>query len=134
MGPVQLLDDSVVEFKRIRSGSAAYGHISAPAAEPFVQGADGIKILETSDSLLPEFLYHFLKANPLETDGYKRHFADLKRKTVPLPPITIQQEIIAEIERFQERIEEMNQEIVENNAKIKAAIDPANIMNPGKVL
>ncbi|WP_415763209.1 N-6 DNA methylase [Pseudomonas sp. CP4] len=67
---------------------------------PFAQGADGIKIIETSDNLLPEFLYHFLKVYPLEVDGYKRHFGDLKRKIIPLPPISIQQEILAEINEY----------------------------------
>lgn len=73
--------------------------------QPFVQGADGIKILETDERLLPEFLYWFLKANPLETDGYKRHFADLKRKQVPLPSLAIQQEIVTEMEGYQRVID-----------------------------
>lgn len=91
--------------------------------QPFVQGADGIKILETDDQLLPEFLYRFLKANPLETDGYKRHFTDLKRKGMPLPPLATQQEIVAEIKRHEKRIDELKQEIAENEAKIKTAIN-----------
>ena len=81
--------------------------------QPFVQGADGIKIIETSDSLLPAFLFNFLKVNPLETDGYKRHFTDLKRKTIPLPPLAIQQEIVAEIEGYQKIIVGARQ-VVEN--------------------
>ena len=91
--------------------------------QPFVQGADGIKILETKSELLPEFLYQFLKANPLKTDGYKRHFTDLKRKQVPLPPLAIQKEIVTEIDVFQRRIEELKQEIEENETRIKATIN-----------
>jgi type I restriction enzyme M protein len=91
--------------------------------QPFVQGADGIKILVTSNTLLPEFLFHFLKVNPLKTDGYKRHFADLKRKTIPLPPLDVQQEIVAEIEEYQKRIDELRQEVVEMESKIKGAIN-----------
>lgn len=75
------------------------------ARQPFAQGADGIKIIRTADHLLPEFLFHFLKTHPLETDGYKRHFTDLKRKTVPLPPLTMQCEIVDEIERYQKIID-----------------------------
>jgi len=41
---------------------------------PFVQGADGIKILSTKEELLPKFLYIFLKNNPIESSGYRRHF------------------------------------------------------------
>lgn len=80
---------------------------------PFAQGADGIKILETGELLLPEFLYYFLKSNPLASDGYKRHFTDLKRKTVPLPPLAIQQEIVMEIESYQKIIDGARQ-VVEN--------------------
>lgn len=83
------------------------------AKRPFIQGADGIKILETVDTLLPEFLFHFLQANPLESDGYKRHFTDLKRKAIPLPPLAIQQEIVAEIEGYQKIIDGARQ-VVEN--------------------
>lgn len=73
--------------------------------QPFAQGADGIKIIRTTDVLMPDFLFHFLKTHPLETDGYKRHFTDLKRKIIPLPPIDIQREIVAEIEGYQKIID-----------------------------
>src|SRR5690606_28417094 len=61
--------------------------------------------IRTTDVLMPEFLFHFLKTHPLETDGYKRHFTDLKRKIIPLPPIDIQREIVAEIEGYQKIID-----------------------------
>ena len=38
---------------------------------PFAQGADGIKILKTHDVLEPLYLFHTLRARPLEPDGYK---------------------------------------------------------------
>ncbi len=82
-------------------------------ATAFVQGADGIKILETTGGLLPAFLFHFLRSNPLMSDGYKRHFTDLKRKKIPLPPLAIQQEIVAEIEGYQKIIDGARQ-VVEN--------------------
>lgn len=81
--------------------------------QPFAQGADGIKIIKTADELMPEFLFHFLKTHPLETDGYKRHFTDLKRKVVPLPPIHVQREIVVEIEGYQ-RIIDGARQVVES--------------------
>ncbi|MGK2915958.1 MAG: N-6 DNA methylase, partial [Porticoccaceae bacterium] len=45
---------------------------------PFAQGADGIKILQTIDALDPRFLFHVLRARPLESDGYQRHYSKLK--------------------------------------------------------
>lgn len=81
--------------------------------EPFAQGADGIKIIQTSSNLLPAFLFHFLKTHPLEVDGYKRHFNDLKLKTIPLPPIDVQREIVTEIGGYQKIVEGARQ-VVEN--------------------
>lgn len=80
---------------------------------PFAQGADGIKILETIDSLLPEYLFWYLKTNPLESDGYKRHFSKLKLYKIPLPPLEVQKEIVAEIEGYQKIIDGARQ-VVEN--------------------
>jgi len=89
---------------------------------PFAQGADGIKILQTTDSLSPHFLYYFLKSNPLESDGYKRHFGDLKLKTIPLPPLQVQHQIVAEIEGYQKVIDGARQ--VLDNYKPHIATDP----------
>ena len=72
---------------------------------PFIQGADGIKIICTKDELDPRFLYHVLRANPLDNDGYKRHFTLLKRKQIPLPPLAVQREIVEEVDGYQRVIE-----------------------------
>jgi type I restriction enzyme M protein len=90
--------------------------------KPFAQGADGIKILSTVDRLLPEYLYFYLKANPLESDGYKRHFKKLKQIKLPLPPLTIQQEIVSEIDGYQKIIDGARQ--VVDNYKPTIKIDP----------
>jgi type I restriction enzyme M protein len=71
---------------------------------PFAQGADGIKILQTIDALDPRFLFHVLRARPLETDGYQRHFSKLREHQIPLPPLEVQKEIVAEIEDYQKVI------------------------------
>jgi type I restriction enzyme M protein len=71
---------------------------------PFAQGADGIKILQTIDALDPRFLFHVLRARPLESDGYQRHYSKLKEHQIPLPPLDVQKEIVAEIEGYQKVI------------------------------
>lgn len=71
---------------------------------PFAQGADGIKILQTIDALDPRFLFHVLRARPLESDGYQRHYSKLKEHQIPLPPLEVQREIVAEIEGHQKVI------------------------------
>lgn len=71
------------------------------ADRPFAQGADGIKILQTTEALDPSYLYYVLRIKPLESDGYQRHFSKLKEHEIPLPPLDVQKEIVAEIEAYQ---------------------------------
>jgi type I restriction enzyme M protein len=72
--------------------------------KPFVQGADGIKILQTNDKLLSKFLYYFLRTNLISSDGYKRHFSKLKEIKIPLPPLDVQKQLIVEAEKEEEII------------------------------
>jgi type I restriction enzyme S subunit len=53
--------------------------------KPFVQGADGIKILKTKNKVIPEFLYQYLQYNEVKQEDYKRHFSILKEKSVLFP-------------------------------------------------
>ena len=59
-------------------------------AEPFAQGADGIKILRPDESVNAYYIFAHLKAFPLPNDGYKRHFSDLKRLEIKVPEKRIQ--------------------------------------------
>jgi type I restriction enzyme M protein len=72
---------------------------------PFAQGADGIKILQTIELLDPCFLFHILRARPLESAGYQRHYSLLKEMEIPVPPLEVQKEIVAEIESYQKVID-----------------------------
>ncbi len=72
---------------------------------PFAQGADGIKILQTIDALDPRYLFHVLRARPLTSDGYQRQYSKLREHQVPLPPLDVQKEIVAEIEGYQRVID-----------------------------
>ncbi len=71
---------------------------------PFAQGADGIKILQTIDELDPRYFFHVLRARPLESAGYQRHYSKLKEFEIPLPSLEVQKEIVAEIEGYQKVI------------------------------
>jgi type I restriction enzyme M protein len=72
---------------------------------PFAQGADGIKILQTADTLDPRFLYYLLRVRPLESSGYQRHFSKLRELEIPLPPLEVQKEIVTEIDGYQKVID-----------------------------
>lgn len=89
---------------------------------PFVQGADGIKILETKNNCLPKFLFYTLKMLPIGTEGYKRHFGKLKLANISLPPLEIQKQIVAEIEEEQKIIEANKKLIDLFQQKIEAKI------------
>ena len=90
---------------------------------PFAQGADGIKIIETADTLLPEYLFYCLKYRPLLSSGYQRHFSKLREYKIFLPPLSVQEEIIAEVENYQKIIDGARQVI--ENYKPRIDIDPS---------
>jgi type I restriction enzyme M protein len=85
----------------------------------FVLGADGVKILQPNKNVNSKYLYYILKSLEIKNLGYSRHFKELKNKKIPLPPFSVQQEIVAEIEGYQKIIDGAKQ-IVENyKPKIK---------------
>ena len=92
------------------------------ADAPFAQGADGIKIISTRENLAPEYLYHTLRNKPLESDGYRRHFTLLKKYEIPLPPLEVQRELVAEIEGYQRVIDGCR--AVVDNWRPRIAVDP----------
>lgn len=81
--------------------------------QQFAQGADGIKILDFDESVLPKYVFHLLQARPIESDGYKRHFAKFKEQEIPFPPIEVQRQIVAELDGYAAIISGAKQ-IVEN--------------------
>ena len=54
---------------------------------PFIQGADGIKVFKSfnSNKIDERFLYQFLSFSPIVSKEYKRHFSELKEKTISYP-------------------------------------------------
>lgn len=90
--------------------------------KPFVQGADGIKILSVDKSLVPKYLYFYLISDSLRPDGYKRHFQDLQRKVITIPSLEIQKQIVAQIEEEQKLIQANKKVIAVFEQKIKDKI------------
>ncbi len=106
---------------------------------PFAQGADGIKILKTIDTVDPRYLYHTLRVRPIEAVGYQRHFSRLKEYEIPLPPMEVQTEIVAELKGYQRVID--GAQLVIENYRPNVDVDPswpmveiakACIVNPRK--
>ncbi|MBI4648235.1 MAG: N-6 DNA methylase, partial [Bacteroidia bacterium] len=79
----------------------------------FVLGADGVKILLPNENVNSKFFYYYLKNTKIKNLGYSRHWKELKEKQIPLPPLSIQRQIVNKIESFQKIIDGAKQ-VVEN--------------------
>ena len=93
---------------------------------PFYIGADGVKVLKTTDTIIPKFLFYLLnnlKTFSLINTGYRRHYPILKKLFFPLPPLNEQKRIVEKLDflfektkRAKEIIEEIKIDI--ENRKI----------------
>lgn len=72
----------------------------------FVVGADGVKIITPKKCISAKFLYHFLKWYDIPSLGYARHFKLVKEAIYPIPPMEVQQQIVAELDKINEVIED----------------------------
>lgn len=135
-GTYPIIDQSKLEIAGWTSDEEAIIHIKKPVVifgdhtcaikysdRPFAQGADGIKILETNESLNPKFLFYILQLRPIGADGYKRHFSKLQEKKIPLPPLSKQKEMVEELDSYTAIIKSASDLI--SNWRPHIAIDPA---------
>ena len=77
-----------------------------------IQGADGTKVLCSTDISDSRFAYWALRAIDLPDKGYSRHFKFLKASYFPLPPLNEQRRIVAKIE-----------ELTAHSKRARAALD-----------
>lgn len=85
----------------------------------FVLGADGVRILEPIDELNPQYLYYFLRSNPVENLGYSRHFKLLKEKMVVIPPVSMQKV-------FAEKVKSINKQKIVIGSSLRVATELLN--------
>lgn len=74
---------------------------------PFIQGADGIKILVSSPVLDPRYLYFWLESEPVDSLGYRRHFPLLKKTALPLPPLDEQKAIVEKLQATNQKLDDV---------------------------
>lgn len=92
---------------------------------PFYIGADGVKVLKTTNSYNTKFLYYFLKNLSINKLGYRRHFSILKTYSFVLPPLEEQKRIVEKLDSMFEKInkaKELIQEVKENIENRKESI------------
>lgn len=66
----------------------------------FVIGADGTKIIKTKPNIIPKYFYYFLFSANIKSLGYSRHYKLLKKLKLNLPPLPIQQKIVAKLDKI----------------------------------
>lgn len=88
----------------------------------FVLGADGVKLLQPKEIILPKYFYYCLRNLEIRNLGYSRHYKELKEIQIPLPPLSVQQQIVAKIENYQAIINGAKQVI--ENYKSQIDINP----------
>jgi type I restriction enzyme M protein len=117
-------EGTVVLVTRVSLGKLAI--VTKPTA--LNQDLTGLVIDETRLDKL--FCYFFLRSirNQIEADGHGATVKGVTRNYVkdieiPLPPLEIQQQIVAEIEGYQNEISELKDKISEREQKIKEKIN-----------
>jgi len=89
---------------------------------PFYIGADGVKVLKTTDVIIPKFLFYLLnnlKTFSLINAGYRRHYPILKKLFFPLPPLNEQKRIVEKLDFLFEKIKKAKEIIEEIKVNIE---------------
>jgi len=74
----------------------------------FVRGADGLKVFQPIESILPKFFYHQLRSVKIENLGYARHYRLLKQIQIRVPSIERQHEIASMFDELDEQVSQLN--------------------------
>ncbi len=87
---------------------------------PFGAGADGTKILEPKEEVLPKYLYYGTKYLVLRMPdkGYARHYQHLEKMDLMLPDISEQERVVSRIDEMFSKLDDG----VESLNKIKAKL------------
>ncbi|MBD0831830.1 restriction endonuclease subunit S [Aestuariibaculum sediminum] len=65
----------------------------------FAIGADGVKLLESTNKIIPKYGFYFLQTVKLPNAGYDRSFKYLKRINIPVPDVETQNKIVAILDK-----------------------------------
>ncbi|GFO75743.1 type I restriction enzyme, S subunit [Bathymodiolus platifrons methanotrophic gill symbiont] len=76
----------------------------------FVQGADGLKILKSTLNNT-KYIYYAFQTFYLKELSYKRHWSTAKETLIPIPPLSIQTEIVRILDTFTTHTAELTAEL-----------------------
>ncbi|WP_373163810.1 restriction endonuclease subunit S [Agathobaculum sp. Marseille-P7918] len=80
---------------------------------PFVQGADGVKVLKPKQFFNTKAFYYAFQNVNIPNMGYRRHFPLFDQYAIPLPPLAEQQRIVDRIESLFAKLDEAKQKVQE---------------------
>lgn len=79
---------------------------------PCFIGADGVKLLKVkNDIFIPKYVYYSMIANPVDSQGYSRHFKLLKETTIKYVDNDIQIKIVNELDNINSALNSKNKEL-----------------------
>lgn len=92
---------------------------------PFVCGSDNTRLLKFDHRrILPKFAYYTLNISTIpNTQKYERHFKYVKELRIPLPPLSVQQAIVDELEMKERDESNLNEEIERTRMQIDSLTD-----------
>lgn len=101
----------------------------------FVLGADGVKILQPREFLLPKFFFYQLQAADLDSLGYARHYRLLKEWEVTYPRWSEQQRIVGILDEAFEGIATAKANAEKNVQNARALFESLlNVAIQGKLI
>lgn len=92
---------------------------------PFVQGADGVKVLRPKQIWNAKAFYYAIQSIEIPNMGYRRHYPLFKEFCIPVPPLAEQKRIIEQIENLFTQLDEAKEKaqlVVDNYEVRKTAI------------
>ena len=89
--------------------------------EPCYIGADGVKLLKIiNNDFVPKYVFYALLANPVNSQGYSRHFKFLKEKKIKIASKKEQHFIIEKLDSIKESIELKENELKSLDELVKS--------------
>lgn len=89
--------------------------------EPCYIGADGVKLLKIiNNDFVPKYVFYALLANPVNSQGYSRHFKFLKEKKIKIASKKEQRFVVEKLDSIKESIELKENELKSLDELVKS--------------